>query len=58
MEYYVVQNKRYGLTKGEAVKELIEQVNEYLGKGYEPIGGILIMPDGKYFMAYQAVIKR
>lgn len=58
-DYYVVETKRYGLCKADAVKEVIEGVKEYLEReeGWKPTGGIFIIADGKYYKAYQAIFK-
>lgn len=54
MQYAILWEVDGGISAWNAVKELEQSVNEYIKRGWEPIGGICC--DGN--KVFQAMIKR
>lgn len=51
---------KYAVIESESLPELISEVNEYIKRGWEPLGGISVIhePIGDNYFHYQSIIKR
>jgi len=51
------EEKLYQVIKSHILSQLVDGVNKYLDRGYEPVGGIQVIKDGAVFTYYQAIKK-
>jgi len=51
------EEKSYQVIKSHFLGQLVDVVNKYRDKGYEPVGGIQVIKDGAVFTYYQAIKK-
>ena len=49
------EDKAYQVIKAHNLTQLVDGVNNYYCKGYEPVGGIQAVKDGAVFLYYQAI---
>ena len=45
----VVDTRRYQIIQGVLLTYVVDTVNEYLDRGYEPIGNVFVSKDGMFY---------
>lgn len=57
LDYRVIQSSGENTHAGDAVKEVVKGVQNYIdrGNGWKPTGGICVTFDGTYYTAFQAI---
>ena len=47
---------KYHVVNEINIINLVASVNEYISKGYQPIGGVCVSIDGKYIYYFQSML--
>lgn len=48
--------REYAVVNGALLQDVVDDVNKRIGEGWQPIGGICVVPAGRFTVYAQAVV--